>query len=1126
MSGYHLYRSSNLQKFLDEFPEIFIPDNPLSDPVYIIVQNEGLGEWLSRYLTEKQGGVMGLNFLMPEQALRKFASGFPAACHLVGGNGEKILFLDDMQLILFKALEEIPETDEVFQQVHQYLSSDRINRLWELACTLAHSFHYYSMNCRSMVETWEENMSFPGPAGMSHPDETWQRHLWCRILHPNAPYAHLGQVLSAVSRSNEKYVGEDARIVLFGSNFLGKSGLEFFRKLAATLDIHHFMLSPCSSLDKPAGMYLGNNARLSAGINSLIPVLKPEHQYEFWDNSNTEDSTLHRLRSSLIKDEDFTGSPVEDGSLSFHNTPGIHRSIEILKDQILTALSNDEKLAPGQIGVLAPEIGLYAPFIATVFSSLDEDGFPRRDHLPCSITDLPARDESPFPSALSAMLDLPGSRFGRCELIRLLENPCIAPVAGDPALAGQWKTLIEDLNIRWGVDETHRRSLGAADPLTGSWQQGFQRILAGYYHDEGDDPETIPMPDISDSMAEDSGQLMLFIAKLDEEIRPLDRKIMSLRRWVSLWEGIIARWLIPRRDRIVRVEDEYHQRRIKRNLRDLNALSDDVDHLSDFSNSNLPWQVFRGLLDDFLSSSSGRRSNDTNRGVYCGSLKPTRAIPFRRIYVLGLDENTWPTQDRLTGFDLRKNVPGAIDLSRESIERFALLETLYSASDHLSLFYTGRDSVNGEALSPAAPVLDLMEYLGDGVEKLIVHHPLLPYDPSALTGEGPLATTSIKALYLAEERGRTPVQMRNLPVSPPENNDSVNWKTLVSFLKNPVMYFFRQRMGAGFLSSKDEQENYDLLELESLEWWKWRDETVREDVSAFKDPEKFIQVFCRRNYLISAMSNTPFAAFQSERWLKDAKTMKDQLHRITNEGFHPGPSFSCRLTEKAGDLIDHNKLHDIPNQEILNLPAPKMALAGTSPLLVNGDINGLRLLSKDGKPDRRVWTFLDFISNHTPNASYNLHNWVAALVLATALGENTPGEIRVFRIGARDYKARRYYFKEDMVPAGSAGEKRLIINPAEHLANLVNFYRRGQKTPLPLYPELAERIKKSADPGDDEDFKEAAASIWEEIVTNDFKPFSAMRDCPWRKRFLPNPPLDDDQLHRAYRAIYIEGGLL
>lgn len=1136
MSGYHLYRSSSLESFPKHIPEIFIADNPLSSPVYIIVQNRGLGEWLYRFLAEQQGGVMGLQILMPEQALRMLVTGFPSARKFIGSDEPKFLFLDGIKLTIYKALNEILETqNEIFSPIRTYLGANTTERIWQLSQALASAFHHYGMNCGPLIDSWTSGKAHPALEKKYHETEEWQKHLWNRIFHPESPYFHLGEILSVILENNDTYDGIEARIVLFGSTFLGERGIRFFQRIATSLDVHHFMLTPSQNTEKPALFFLRNNARLSNGINTLLSTINPQTQTLPQNNPGSEESTLHRLRESLIHDEEFKKPPLSDGSLCFHDVPGIRRSVEILKDRILIALREDPCLAPTQIGVLAPDIGEYAPYIETIFPSLDKHGKAQQDHLPFNIADLNIHSESPFPSALDSLLDIPGSHFGRRGIILLLENPCFAPVARNPSLLPQWKNLIETLNIRRGVDTEHRQNLGAADWKTGSWEQGFHRILTGYFHDEEDNPNILPLPQVSDTLAEESGILMHTILTLKEELHTLDKAKFTLCEWTRFWEKTIDKWLLPRENDKFRTQDEGERLQIKKAFRNMNALSQDIDNFSDFSNAEIPWLVFRNLLKEFRSSLSTKRGRYLSHGVTCGSLKPTRAIPFRRIYVLGLDEGIWPGKDTLTGFDLREKFPRTIDLSRESVDRFALVEVLFSASDHLSLFYKGRDPERGEKLAPATPVQELMMHLGKESETLIIRHPLLPFDPLALTKHGALATTSRKALMLNREWNNPSPPLRHMysvPLPPLlEKEEIVDWRNLVRFLHNPVEYFFRHRITASHTSKAIEDEEYDLLEINTLDWWQQKHKIIQNDISAIENPQTLVETFCHRNSLESAVCSTPLANFQAERWIEETKILTEQLQRISKEGFVTEPAFACMLSEKEErpNETPQNLLETIntqTNQQTLKLPAVNVPIHAAHPVIIKGNIGGLRFLHRNNQPDPQVWLLVDFISSFTPKTTHNIYSWTAMLLLAVALGNNRPREIRVFRIGKRDYKARRYFFREEDIPEGGGGEQILIPKPRNLLHKLVNLYHQGKQTPLPLYPEMLDELKKTLKSGKKDIPETALEEAWNKIINDTHKPYSAMRNCPWRQHFLPHPSFGNETLKKALTELYAEGGLL
>ena len=1124
MSGYHLYRTSNLESVLETNTDIFLQKHPLSEPVFLVVQNAGLGEWLIRRLASLRGGVMGVRILMPEMALRLFAAGYPSARAIQEKRG--LLFMDGMKLTVYKALEEaINGNEDAFEPLRSYVldaagaDGSGSERLWQLADAVAGIFYHYGMNCLPLVEAWERNEEYKVP-NTGLPDfnraaEAWQWKLWRRIFHNDAPYTHLSRVLSELMSSGEHYDGERARIVLFGSTFLGETGLRFFRYLAADLDVHHFILTPSRAYGDDSTEenlpLLRSSGTLIRGFSRLVPSLKPDSDEQIWENPGVGNSLLRRTREALINDAPLQGEMINDGSLDIHDVCGTRREVEVLKDRILAALRDDESLAPTEIGVLAPDISRYAPYIETVFPS-------GNSQLPYNLSDLPGREQAPYPAAFAALLNLPGSRFGKNQLMDLLENPCFAPPALGtiPAPATeQWREIADSLHVRWGVDAEHRRQNEGADKHTGSWESAFSRLLDGYCFD-GDDRETDPSPvdtrgfepelfpanPAGDSDADLSGLLMRAVRSLDADLRGLDRRSMSTREWTLLWEVIVESWLAARSEGDNVEGDESDRLRIKGAFRDLIALCDDVADLGDFTNSDLPWPAFRSLLEETVAKRGGGRGRYLARGVTCSSLKPLRAIPFRRLYILGLDEGVWPGREMLTGFDLRESVPKAIDLSRESVDRFAFLEAVFSAKEHLSLFYNGRDAERGEVRSPAIPVLELFEFLGEGYQDLVSHHPLLPWDPRALTGSGPLATSSMEALELSESRrkglgmsGSSFEQMTigdRLTVAE-ENTTGIDWNDLVRFLKNPVEHFFRRRLGVSLYDESPDIGEEDILESSFLDWWAWRNEQVTLHPDVLANPERLLDGFRCIRAREGEVADTLSGELQLEKYRSEAEEMSGQLHRLVGEGLSLDEPFLVPLTD-----------------------------SGTG---IGGTINGFRPLTVDGQPDEKTWTILEFIAGKQVRSRHRIRSWVIALLVGSMATEKRPDELRVFRISAHNQKARRYFFYGDPDDAGGSGERVLLSTPDVNLQRLLESYHDGMSSPLPLYPELADELIREAERGSlSGRFAQVAESAWYKLLNDDFNR-SSLRDCPYRSRFLLRPDFAAPELERAFENLYLNGGL-
>lgn len=1135
-------------------PELFLQENPLSEPVYTVVQNTGLGDWLVRYLAETTGAVMGPRILMPEQALRKFSSDYPTARRILSEE-RGLLFMDGMKLTLFKALEEVLKDDDpVFAPIRQYLDGGGGERLWQLSDALAGIFYHYGMNCLPLVEAWDEDLRYSGILDGDIPSEAWQRRLWCRIFHKNAPYTHLSRVLSEVMASGETLKDSPGpgsetspgRILLFGSMFLGETGLRFFRYLAGDYEVHHFLLTPSrvftgSSVkiqgelfDEPGAKldFLRDNGRLSAGFSSLFPDQPSQKPDLNWDNPGNPATLIHRLRQSLIDDEPLKGSLDDDGSIAVHNCTGPRRTVEILKDRILETLAADETLAPTQIGVLAPDISRFAPYIETVFPARSESGEILPGHLTFNITDLPARSEAPYPSGFRTLTELPGSRFGSASLVGLFSNPCFSPSSRRPETAREWRRQVEDLFVRWGVDADHRSEEGAADTRAGSWDTAFERLLAGYYYQEGDDPEILPAFLAGDGDADTAGELIHTIRELDRDIRGLDKKVLSLKDWTLLWENITDRWLKPRRDGVEGEEDELDRLRIKAAIRDLMALDDDVDGLEDFHDAGIPWTAFSSLLDEMTNPSNGRRGRYLSRGITCASLKPMRAIPFRRIYVLGMDESVWPGREYLTGFDLRDRVPKSIDLSRESVDRFAFLEILFSAADNVSFFYTGRDPERGDPLSPAAPLSELLEHLGEGAEKLISRHPLNPFDPASLLGEGPLATSSPEALAFAESLfyGRGRPRESASALSEVEVPESIDWQELVRFLRNPVEFFYHRSLGAAGDTDREELSEDDALEAGFLDWWKWRSTHISADLEILKEPARLVSSFRDRMILAGSLSETAVGKLQEETLLEDATALASGLDRLIEDGLSMGEPFSCRFVPCAEVSLDD--CLTAPGK-VINLPAPIVSLSEGLDVQVTGLIDGLRLLGND------TWTLLDFISGKTVSSRHNLRSWVAALMIGTATAGITttgraPEELRVFRLSPQAKPARRYIFPFNVSnESDNADGKDLtrLADPQGILDSLLNLFMKGNGEPLPMYPELADKLaslhaKKDVEEPVAEWLPRAAVEAWNSILMNTRAPSSTLRDDYYRQRYLNAPDFGSSAFRSAWENIYRNGGLL
>src|SRR3569623_1023659 len=92
---------------------------------------------------------------------------------------------------------------------------------------------------------------------------------------------------------------------------------------------------------------------------------------------------------------------------------------------------------------------------------------------------------------------------------------------------------------------------------------------------------------------------------------------------------------------------------------------------------------------------------------------PQRAIPFRVVAVLGLNDGEFPRSAGDAGLDLMQHHRRLGDRDVRSDDRYLFLETLMAAREGLHLSYLGEGVRDGKPRNPAAPLAELMQFLDE-----------------------------------------------------------------------------------------------------------------------------------------------------------------------------------------------------------------------------------------------------------------------------------------------------------------------------------------------------------------------------------------------------------------------------
>jgi exodeoxyribonuclease V gamma subunit len=209
-------------------------------------------------------------------------------------------------------------------------------------------------------------------------------------------------------------------------------------------------------------------------------------------------------------------------------------------------------------------------------------------------------------------------------------------------------------------------------------------------------------------------------------------------------------------------------------------------------------------------------------GVTFCTLMPMRAVPFRVVCLLGMNDGDFPRRASKADFDLLA-LPGMArpgDRSRRDDDRYLMLEAVLAARDKLYISWCGRNVRDNSEQPASVLVSQLCDYLkaGWGLKNLdgrSTGHALQPFSRVYFEDGGLLTYAGEwRAAHAAEAQQAIPAQ---LPPFELDEKFRLRLSELANFIKQPVRYFFRRRLGVIFGESALVGEDEEPFSLNALE---------------------------------------------------------------------------------------------------------------------------------------------------------------------------------------------------------------------------------------------------------------------------------------------------------------------
>lgn len=433
-----------------------------------------------------------------------------------------------------------------------------------------------------------------------------------------------------------------------------------------------------------------------------------------------------------------------DRSLVVHSCFTLRREVEVLKDSLLRLFNEHRcpyrlssnrcsikkfgktceyctcsehcsrnELLPRDIVVMVPAINSYAPHISAVFGGVDPSA---PDYIPFVISDQTETEANTVASALLRLLEINSERITSVMVIELLNEPAIARRFGisadDVDVISSWLTLN---NVYWGLDDADAKKESEID-VPGTFSHGLDRMLLGSLVGEA---EQVPcFTEIEGGDARLLGKFWDFIQAL-RELRTYFTP--ELQQSPDDWQRMLQEKL---RERFFDDADE--------TVRALRSVDDFISNLKYvFSHlkkaPRLTLKVFASALRQGLTAVRNFTPYYGERVNFC-SLIPMRAVPFKHVFILGLNDSDFPRQNVSPAFNIigTKEMFERGDRSPALDDRFLFLEALLSARESLYLSYLGQSPIDQSERNPSLVLSELLYYISDKCQLP------LPEDPDKL----------------------------------------------------------------------------------------------------------------------------------------------------------------------------------------------------------------------------------------------------------------------------------------------------------------------------------------------------------------------------------------------------------
>ncbi|RUO25442.1 exodeoxyribonuclease V subunit gamma [Aliidiomarina minuta] len=857
------------------------PLAPLQEET-ILVQSNGIAQWLKTELARATGIATMLDISLPARFVWK------AYRAVLGKQIPKHSPFDKDRLVwrLMRLLPALMESNPAFATLRRYTENDEDQRkLYQLSEKIADLLDQYQVYRADWLDEWTQGVELEGA-------NQWQPELWRALvadigaqdIWSNRAALHQ-HFIEQAKKLAKRPSGLPPRVIVFGISSLPQQTLEVLNAIKGYTQVLLCVHNPCQhfwadivdgremfrrdmqarqarktdnefsmdELHQHAQPLLASWGKQGRDYIRLLDLFDETRQKEEFFNDLRFDifdetpaqTLLQQLQSDILNlrplaethDQWQRQLAASDTSIVLHNAHSPQREVEILHDQLLAAFAADTELKPRDIMVMVPDINAYAPYIDAVFGRLETKD---KRFIPYTIADQGERHRKPLLIALEMIMGAPESRFASSDIFDLLHVPALQKrFKIDPADVEQIQQWAEQSGARWGLHGLHRQSLGLDVAFDeNSWHFALQRMLYGYAAGElqGEPWQQIePFTPVSGIQARIAGALAELLEYLERYWQ-----LLAERRTVAEWHPLLNQLL----DDFFVADTDNEQLLLSK----LRSFLDSWLEASDEAAFGLP--VGYNIIQELWLSSmdeTGLNQRFMAGAVNFATLMPMRAIPFKKVCLLGMNDADYPRTTTRPDFDLMAQDYRPGDRSRREDDRYLFLEALLSAREQFYISWIGQNSRDNSDIPASVLVGQLCDHLVAGwatddsdeardnlLEQLTTKHFLQPFSAHYFATSD---SSKDYFTYAAEWQAiYSPGQQDAATALLPEFRQQAPFsiRPWVDLLKEPARVFMQQRLGVYLPDYANVDLDDELFVADNLNVWQFKNEILTELVSAYK----------------------------------------------------------------------------------------------------------------------------------------------------------------------------------------------------------------------------------------------------------------------------------------------------